>query len=221
MSLREEFVRLGSEGSANFSELCRQFGVGRRTGYRWLRRYEAEGLVGLQDHSRRPHSSPRQTPAELEALVVALRRQHPAWGGRKLARRLQDLGHADALAPSTVTAILRRHGLLDGPGAGGARAFTRFEHATPNDLWQMDFKGHVACGETRCHPLTVLDDHSRYNVALRACLDERTATVRDSLITAFRTHGLPVRSRPARWCKRAAPSSASLSWLLEAVPPSQ
>lgn len=193
MSLREEFILLGGGEGANFSELCRQFGIGRRTGYRWLHRYEAEGRAGLQDHSRRPHSSPRQTRPELEALVVALRRQHPAWGGRKLSRRLRDLGQTDALAPSTVTAILRRHGLLDGPGAGAPRAFTRFEHTAPNDLWQMDFKGHVACGEARCHPLTVLDDHSRYNVVLRACPDERMATVRDSLIDAFRTYGLPAR----------------------------
>lgn len=193
MSLREEFVQRAVVEGANLSELCRQFDIGRRTGYRWLRRFEVAGLAGLEDRSRRPHSSPRQTPAELEAQVVALRQRHPAWGARKLSRRLRDLGLADVPAPSTVTGILRRHGLLDGPGAGLPRAFTRFEHAAPNHLWQMDFKGHVPCGEGRCHPLTVLDDYSRYNVVLRACPDERTATVRESLIGAFRSYGLPLR----------------------------
>jgi transposase InsO family protein len=193
MSLREEFVQLAGVEGTNLSELCRQFEITRRTGYRWLQRFKTEGLAGLEDRSRRPRSSPRQTPDQLEAQVVALRRQHSAWGGRKLSRRLRDLGLTDVPAPSTVTAILRRHGLLDGPRAGLPRAFTRFEHAAPNDLWQMDFKGHVPCGGARCHPLTVLDDHSRYSIVLRACPDERTATVRDSLVDAFRSYGLPLR----------------------------
>ena len=191
MSLREEFVDRASREGANVSALCREYGVGRRTGYRWLRR----ALAGepLADRSRRPLHSPGRTPPEVEAQVVALRREHPTWGGRKLARRLRDQGLQGVPAPSTVAAILRRHGLLDGPGAGAPRAFVRFEHPAPNDLWQMDFKGHVACGTGRCHPLTVLDDHSRYNVVLRACADERTDTVREALTTAFREYGLPGR----------------------------
>lgn len=191
MSLREEFAERASREGANLSALCREYGISRRTGYRWLRRAQAgESLAG---RSRRPLHSPRRTAQEVEGRVVALRREHPTWGGRKLARRLWDQGVRDVPAPSTITAILRRHGLLDGPGAGEPRAFVRFEHPAPNDLWQMDFKGHVACGAGRCHPLTVLDDHSRYNVVLRACPDERTATVREALVGAFREHGLPLR----------------------------
>lgn len=91
-----------------------------------------------------------------------------------------------------MTEVLRRHGLL-GERGGQPRAFTRFEHEHPNDLWQMDFKGHVPCGDGRCHPLTVLDDHSRFNVVLRACADERTATVQAALTLAFREYGLPRR----------------------------
>jgi transposase InsO family protein len=130
---------------------------------------------------------------------------------------LHDLGHQDAPAPSPVTAILR-HGLLDGPRAGAPRAFTRFEHSAPNALWQMDFKGHVACGTGRCHPLTVLDDHSRYNVVLRACPDERTATVREALTTAFRAYGLPERiavDNGSPWGDREGSSYTPLGvWLL-------
>jgi len=191
--LREEFVRLADEAGCNVSELCRRYGITRRTGYRWLRRYQAEGPAGLVDRSRRPAASPRRLSAALEELVVALRLAHPTWGGRKLARRLRDLSQPDVPAASTVTAVLRRHGLLDGPGAGEPRAFVRFAHDRPNALWQMDFKGHVACGTARCHPLTVLDDHSRYNIVLHACADERTATVRGALVTAFRECGLPER----------------------------
>lgn len=191
MSLREEFVERAEQEGSNMSGLCRAYGIGRRTGYRWLGR--ARAGQPLDDRPRRPHASPRQTTSEVEARVVALRREHPSWGGRKLARRLRDLGFEGVPAPSTVTAILRRHGLLLGPSAGEARAYIRFEHEAPNDLWQMDFKGHVACGTGRCHPLTVLDDHSRYSLVLRACGDERTATVRDALEGAFHEHGLPER----------------------------
>ena len=191
MSEREGFVERANAEGANRRALCREFGVSPQTGYRWLQR-TARG-DGLDDRSRRPYRSPRQTAPELEAVVLALRAEHPAWGGRKLARRLHDLGQPEVPAWSTITAILRRHGLLDPARAGRPRVLIRFEHAAPNELWQMDFKGHVACGNGRCHPLTVLDDHSRYNVVLQACADERTATVRSSLVAAFRAHGLPER----------------------------
>lgn len=217
MSQREAFVEQASKEDANRRALCREFGISPETGYRWLRR-AARGEP-LSDRSRRPLSSPTRTPAELEGMLVALRTEHPAWGGRKLARRLRDLGYDATPAPSTVTAVLRRHGLLDGPRSGMARAFTRFEHPVPNDLWQMDFKGHVACGQGRCHPLTVLDDHSRYNVVLRACADERTATVREALIAAFREHGLPQRiavDNGSPWGDRAGSPYTPLGiWLLQ------
>ena len=172
--------------------LCREYGISPDTAYRWLRRHEREGPSGLADRSRRPHHSPRQTASELEQAVVALRQAHPAWGGRKISRRLRDLGLRQVPAPSTITEVLRRHELL-GSRAGQPRAFTRFEHAAPNDLWQVDFKGHVACGDGRCHPLTTLDDHSRYDVILGACPNEQTETVRGAMIPAFREYGLPLR----------------------------
>ena len=112
--------------------------------------------------------------------VLSMRAEHPAWGGRKIARRLKDLGHEAVPAPSTVTAILRRHGIELGALGGGQSAFTRFERARPNELWQMDFKGHVALHAGRLHPLTVLDDHSRFAVVLAACANERTETVSSS-----------------------------------------
>lgn len=173
---RLEFCELAVGATVSFAELCRRFGVSRPTGYRWLRRYQAEGVAGLVDRSTRPRRCPSQTSAEMEQLVVGLREAHPRWGGRKISRRLSDLGYEGVPAPSTVTGILRRHGLLSRQRQ--PRDHQRFVAAAPNDLWQMDFKGHFGLSDTsRCHPLGVLDDHSRYNVALAACDNQRTGTV--------------------------------------------
>lgn len=181
---RREFCLLASLEGANVSGLCAGFGISRQTGYVWLHRYRAG--EALTERSRRPHVSPRRSAAELEARILALRDAHPAWGARKLARLLED-----AAAPSTVHAVLARHDRI-APEARRAQAYGRFERASPNELWQMDFKGRVrlACGAW-CHTLTVIDDHSRYAVALEACADEQTATVRTRLELALRRHGLP------------------------------
>lgn len=191
MSLREEFVRLASQEGANRRELCRRFKISPQTAYKWLARYAQDGLAGLVDRSRRPHRSPGLTPAAVQGAVIELRLAHPAWGGRKISRRLQDLGLVE-VAPSTVSSILHRHGLI-APPAEEDQAWRRFEHEHPNALWQADFKGHFETLQGRCSPLTVLDDHSRYNLLLQACGNTRTATVRDHLAAAFRRYGLPAR----------------------------
>lgn len=193
MSQRGEFCRLAILPGANVSELCRRFGIGRTAGHYWINRYRAEGSAGLSDRSRRPKRSPLQTSSVLEGQVLALRSEHPCWGGRKLRKVLERSGMEQVPSASTITEILRRHGRLDGPRAGEARDFVRFEHAQPNDLWQMDFKGHFAMREGRCHPLTLTDDHSRYALEIGACADERTATVRGRLEGVFRRYGLPQR----------------------------
>jgi transposase InsO family protein len=187
---REEFCRLASSPGANIRELCRRFGIGATTAYKWLERYRALGAKGLVDRSRRPQLSPSRTSVELERLVLALREQHPRWGGRKLRKVLEREGLSPPAA-STITEILRRHGRLDGPGAGEPRTCVRFERPAPNDLWQMDFKGHFAMVQGRCHPLTLLDDHSRYSLEIGACADERDMTVRTRLTRLFERYGLP------------------------------
>lgn len=192
MNLREEFVLLAKQEGANRRELCHRYGISPQTAYKWLARYEQAGRSGLADLSRRPKSSPRLTTSDLEQAVVDLRLQHPCWGGRKLSRRLQDLG-APPLAPSTITGILHRHELIDPRGSEAATPWQRFEHASPNDLWQMDFKGHFQTSEGACHPLTVLDDHSRFNLGIRACAGQRFRTVQSQLIDIFKRYGLPVR----------------------------
>ncbi len=193
MDARLEFVMLASAEGANVRSLCRRFTISPTTAYKWLERWRKEGEAGLQELSRRPQSSPSRSAAATEEAVLSVRVEHPAWGGRKIARRLKDLGHEAAPAPSTVTAILKRHGVELGAFGGGQSAFTRFEHARPNELWQMDFKGHVALHAGRLHPLTVLDDHSRFAVVLAACPNEQTETVKQQLMIAFRRYGLPER----------------------------
>jgi transposase InsO family protein len=193
MDARSEFVMLASEEGANVRQLCRRFGISPTTGYKWLERWRTAGTSGLQEQSRRPQTSPARSVGAIEDAVLSVRAEHPAWGGRKIARRLRDLGQVAVPAPSTVTAILKRHGVELGKFGGGSPTFTRFERSRPNELWQMDFKGHVAMHTGRLHPLTVLDDHSRFSVTLAACADEQTETVRQHLIAAFRRYGLPER----------------------------
>lgn len=138
---REELCRLALQEGANRRELCRRYKVQPRILYKWLKRYREEGVAGLSDRSRRPRGSPGRTEPEMEAAVVEVRRENPMWGGRKIAAVLDRRG-VDPPSPSTITAILRRNGVsLVAPGQ---KAWKRFEHAEPNVLWQMDFKGDVA-----------------------------------------------------------------------------
>lgn len=194
MSLRLEFVELASGKGANMALLCRRFGIARKTGYKWLGRYRAGGQGALLDRSRRPHRSPEKTDESVVQQILALRKKHRAWGGRKLQVRLKRLGHRSIPAASTITELLRRHDLLDLQRSQQHQACERFEYCRPNDLWQMDFKGHFPLSSGgRCHPLTALDDHSRYALILRACGDERRPTVWRHLTDAFRHYGLPRR----------------------------
>jgi transposase InsO family protein len=188
MSQRREFVQLAQQRALSVAELCRRFGISRKTGYKWLNR-----AGDLREHSRRPQHSPTRTDARMEAQVVALRRKHPAWGGRKITRRLQDLGFADVPHPSTMTHILHRNDLIRERVSGGGARYQRFEHDRPNALWQMDFKGDFALDQRRCYPLTVIDDHARYNLVLHACSGQNRHQVQPVLVDAFRRYGLPER----------------------------
>lgn len=193
MSQREEFVSMAANKAESVASLCRRFGISRDTGHKWLRRHRAEGPAGLGDRSRRPKTSPNRCTGDVERAVLVMRAQQPAWGGRKIRARLAALGHVVPPSASTITAILHRHGLITPEASMAATPWTRFEHAAPNDLWQMDFKGPARLRRGVCHPLTILDDHSRYAVGLWSCADERLETVREKLTTVFRRYGMPSR----------------------------
>ncbi|HVU15695.1 MAG TPA: IS481 family transposase [Candidatus Didemnitutus sp.] len=189
MSQRLEFVLLAHQRALALSELCRRYRISRKTGYKWLKRYEAGGHAALVDRSRKPHRSPRQVSAAVAAMVLALREQ-TTWGGRKLHQRLKHLRSEAVPAASTCTQILRRAGQLRTDRPGGP--LRRFERPGPNELWQMDHKGDFPTQSgPRCHPLTVCDDHSRYNLVLDAGSNRRTATVQAALHAAFARYGLP------------------------------
>jgi transposase InsO family protein len=198
-SERMAFVVAAQQDAVPMAELCRQAGISRKTGYKWLAR--AATGEGFTDRSRRPQTSPAQTSAAVEQRVLEVRAQHPAWGGRKLYHRLRAEGLRDVPAPSTITGILRRHGLLD--AVPPRRDFVRFAHPTPNAVWQMDFMGHrpLGVGAGRVHPWSLLDDHSRFALGLAACQDQQRARVQDLLTTAFRQYGLP----QAILCDNGAP----------------
>lgn len=189
MDQRREFVRLALLEGSNRQELCRRFGISRQTGYECLRRY-AGGDTELADRSRRPLTSPLQSPPEVEAAVLAVREAHPAWGARKIAAVIRRDGSSPP-AVSTIHTILQRHGRIAAL-PGGPQAKLRFEKEAPNQLWQMDFKGwsRLSNGD-QLHPLTIVDDHSRFALCLDACADQRRTTVTHSLERVFRTYGLP------------------------------
>jgi transposase InsO family protein len=191
MSQRRAFVARAQAEDVPMRALCRAFGISPTTGYTWLARAEEPG-ADLTDRSRRPHASPHQTSPDLEARVLALRTAHPAWGGRKLRQALVRQGVDPVPAASTITAILHRHNRI-APAARPQRDLVRFVAAAPNDLWQMDWLGYPRLPAGHVYPLTVLDDHSRFLLAVVACSDQRLETVQAVLTALFRQAGLPAR----------------------------
>ena len=197
------------------AELCREFDISRPVGYEWLRRYQQGGIAGIAERSRRPQCSPRRKEAAIEQQVIALRHRYPDWGARKLRVLLREQG-AD-LARNTIHRILLRHGLVH-PEDRHEVAMQRFERSRPNELWQMDFKGpklwHQPVG-----PLSVLDDHSRYLIALEAVGSTRSEVVREQLETAFLRCGVPEQMLMDHgvpwWSARSSGGMTELSlWLM-------
>jgi transposase InsO family protein len=191
MSLRQEFVRLSENKAVSFTELCQRYGISRKTGYKWLGRYRKQGSEGLADHSRRPKKSPGQLPTAKEQALVSLRSSYPSWGARKIRRLLKNQGEKTVPASSTITAVFHRHGLIDASSKAAKPNWQRFEREVPNSLWQMDFKGPLPTVRGPAQALTVLDDHSRFNLCLKALPDQKRESVKQALIETFRLYGLP------------------------------
>lgn len=188
MEQRKEFIIAASAEDANISQLCREFGISRKTGHKWINR--AELGLPLCDQSRRPHRQPSKTAVEIEQRIIQMRLDHPAWGGKTIWAALEAAG-VDGL-PSTKTCcnILKRNGLIDPAESAKHTAFQRFEKEYCNEMWQTDFKGDFLLRNgVRCYPLTILDDHSRFNIRIEP---KTSATgVKDSFIRAFQEFGLP------------------------------
>jgi putative transposase len=201
MEQRLEFVHEYASDLFTMTELAAQYGISRKTGYKWLERHDAGGAAGLFDRSRRPHTSPHVTDPELMDALVALRRRHPRWGAKKLLRIARGRQpHAAWPARSTVCDAFKARGLVvarrrhPSPPVLGRSPFPPITHA--NDVWTTDFKGEFRTGDGRyCYPLTLRDGFSRFVLRCDALLGRTTEATRRRFERAFAQYGLPARIR--------------------------
>ena len=188
MDQRKEFILEASVEDANISQLCLKYDISRKTGYKWINR--AAMSLPLCDQSRRPHQQPSKTAIELEQRIVQMRLDHPAWGGKTIRAALEAAGVEGLPSSKTCCNILKRNGLIDPAESQKHTAFQRFEKEHCNEMWQTDFKGDFLLGNgTRCYPLTILDDHSRFSIRIEP--KTSASGVVDSFILAFQEFGLP------------------------------
>jgi putative transposase len=200
VDLRWQFVHTYASGRWSMTELCDQYGISRKTGYKWVARHDAEGRAGLPDRSRRPHQSPGATDPAVVATLCEMRRRHPTWSARKLIavlRRQQP--ELPWPARSTGCALLKAHGLVRARPRrqrGHASASPLVPATAPNDLWTTDFKGEFRLGDGQyCYPLTLRDAASRYVLRCAALATKAGDVVRHQFERAFRMYGLPARMR--------------------------
>jgi len=215
MSERKKFIDDYLSGEYSVSELCRRYGISRKTGYKWIQRY-LEGCE-LEDRSSRPHRSPKAVPGWIEDAIVRARKQKPRWGPRKLRDALL-LANPGAELPSvsTFASIFRRNGLVR--PRRRKRSIPPYSaplaHATaPNAVWCIDFKGHFAVGATRCHPLTITDAYSRYLIACVGMGRPDGDRVRRAMVQVFDEFGLPEAIRSDNGTPFASKGPAGLSRL--------
>ena len=200
VDLRLEFNRTYGSGLFSMTELCDQYGISRKTGYKWVARYEADGRGGLVDRSRRPHHSPRATDAEIVEQLCEARRRHPTWSARKLIAVLRRR-HPDVAWPTRSTGcdLLRAQGLVRVRRRrvrGRAPAAPLAPITRPNEVWTTDFKGEFRTGDGQyCYPLTLRDGFSRYVLRCDGLRTKQTDVVQQQFARAFAAFGLPDRIR--------------------------
>jgi putative transposase len=201
MDRRLQFVTDYQRGFSSMTELCARAAVSRKTGYKWLGRYEDLGAAGLVERSHAPHVCPHKIDDAIAAVLVAARRSHPSWGPGKLLQYLAPRHPRVTAWPaiSTVADLLKREGLVHRrrrrrsvlhPGA------VPIHTTAPNDLWTADFKGQFRTRDSvYCYPLTIADQHTRYLIRVHALLSVRTGGARAGFERAFRDYGLPLAIR--------------------------
>lgn len=220
LDARLQFIAAVQRGEESFTALCARCGISRPTGYTLLHRYQTEGAAGLVDRSRAPHTHPHAVAPAVEAALLALRDQHPAWGPVKLRQYL--CRHQPAIAwpaPSTIGALLDRHGRVAHrprrrpPGAVPTPPLT--PAVAPNHVWAIDFKGWFATGDGQpCYPLTLTDTFSRYLLCCQALAATPTPVVQALLTAAFREYGLPAVIRSDNGPPFASTGLAGVSRLM-------
>jgi transposase InsO family protein len=225
MEERLRFVARLLDGEG-MSDVCRQFGISRKTGYKIFNRYRQEGLEALCDRSRRPVRYANQLPKQIERLIVETKRDKPHWGARKIRELLVRKLAGDVRIPakSTVHAVLDRHGLVSQARkrrrANKAEGTVLSQAMAPNDLWCADFKGEFKTGDGRyCYPLTVTDQTSRMILACEALESTREQPVIEAFVRLFKDRGQPSAIRSDNGLPFASPnglynlSKLSVFWL--------
>ena len=188
--MREEFVRRVLAQERSKAALCREYGISRPTGDKWLERFQKG--ESLADRSRTPKTSPGRTPPELEAKIVEIRKAHPALGAVKLRKIMENAGYTDLPCAKTFNNIFHRYGLIEKEASRAATPYQRFVKSVPNEMWQADFKGYFKLGNgIQCHPLNILDDCSRFNLCTEALTNETFDAVKPVMERLFREYGLP------------------------------
>lgn len=185
---RREFAQAALECS-NFSALCREYGITRRTGMKWKARYEAQ--EPLSDRSRRPNSSPTRTPEAVERRILELRAENPGWGAKTLHKVLENQGEQNLPCVKTVNNILRRNGCISPEESQKRQPFTRYEKEKCNMMWQTDFKGEFRMEDNNyCYPLTIIYDHSRFSIKIAPRLSTKNVVI-PVFTEVFHEYGLP------------------------------
>ena len=188
--MREEFARRVLAKERSKAALCREYGISRPTGDKWLKRFL--NSEPMSDRSRAPKSVPGRIEPALEDEIVAFREQYPAIGAVKLRDMMAREGLNDLPCARTFNNIFQRHGLIERADSQAATPYERFEKSAPNEMWQADFKGHFAMSNGyRCHTLNILDDHSRFNLCVEALQGETFEDVKPVMERLFREYGLP------------------------------
>ena len=218
MDQRTQFIAAYLRDRLSVTELCELYGVSRKTGYKWIDRYLMHGPQGLEERSRRPSTSPRQTPDHVVAAILEARRRHPSWGAKKLLSILcKRHPRWPWPARSTVYDILSRHGLV--PKKRKRRVIGHPGKPTssidaPNDVWSADFKGHFKTGDGHyCYPLTITDGYSRFLLSCQALSSTSVAEAKPVFMRVFKEFGLPRRIRTDNGVPFATNTLARLSQL--------
>lgn len=189
-TMREEFAQQVELGKKTMSELCREYGISRQTGYKWKQRYKDS--ESMEDRSKAPHEVHHKTPKEEEQKILTIRSEHPSIGALKIHRILENNGESNIPCVKTINNIMKRNGMITREASEAATPYQRFEMSEPNDMWQMDFKGHFAIGTgERCHPLNIIDDNTRFLICSDACQNETLEEIMGSLNRCFTEYGLP------------------------------
>lgn len=218
MEERNEFITEWLKGEESFTALCRFHGISRKTGYRIVERFEANGRAGLTDQSRAPHHSPQAMTESTAAALIAKRQERPTWGARKIRQSLARQQPSVVWpAPSSIGDLLQREGLIQGRiKRRRTPPYTEpLGHAEDaNDVWCADFQGWFVCGDgMRCDPFTVTDAHSRYLLCCRDIKKTDGVHVRAVMEATFRKYGLPRAMRTDNGPPFASPAPGGLSRL--------